>query len=113
MPHDLDEEGSTAMAGEIQLRLRRIAQAVGIGLLAAAVIQELRKPAELRTWHGAVAGLVPYDLRMPTAARVRERLWAPDNPHVVVPQVIGVGWTLNFGRVVALVRRRIVPHDRR
>ena len=42
MRHDLDEEGSTAMAGEIQLRLRRIVQAVGIGLLAAAVIQELR-----------------------------------------------------------------------
>jgi hypothetical protein len=66
------------MAGEIQLRLRRFVQVVGIGLLAAAVIQELRKPAELRTWHGAVAGLVPYDLRMPTAGRVRERLWAPD-----------------------------------
>jgi Family of unknown function (DUF5808) len=100
------------MAGEIQLRLRRFVQVVGIGLLAAAVIQELRKPAELRTWHGAVAGLVPYDLRMPTAARVRERLWAPDDPHIVVPQVIGVGWTLNVGRVVALVRRRLVPHDR-
>jgi Family of unknown function (DUF5808) len=101
------------MAGETQFRLRRFVQVVGIGLLAAAVIQELRKPAELRTWHGAVAGLVPYDLRMPTAGRVRERLWAPDDPHILVPQVLGVGWTLNLGRVVALVRRRLVPRDRR
>jgi hypothetical protein len=101
------------MPGEFQLRLRRFVQAVGIGLLAAAVIQELRKPPELRTWHGAVAGLVPYDLRMPTAARVRERLWAPDDPHILAPQVIGVGWTLNFGRVVALVHRRLVTSDRR
>lgn len=92
------------MAGEIQLRFRRFVQAIGLGLLAAAVIQELRKPPELRTWHGTVAGLVPYDLRMPTAARVRERLWAPDDPNILVPQVIGVGWTLNFGRVVALIR---------
>jgi hypothetical protein len=104
-PGNLDEEGSAAMAGETQLRLRRSVQAVGIGLLASAVIQELCKPRELRTWHGAVAGLVPYDLRMPTAARVRERLWAPDDPHIFVPQVLGVGWTLNVGRVVALVRR--------
>jgi hypothetical protein len=101
------------MAGETQLSLRRFVQVVGIGLVAAAVVQELRKPRELRTWHGAVAGFVPYDLRMPTAARVRERMWAPDDPHVLVPQVLGVGWTLNLGRVVALVRRLLVPRDRR
>jgi len=100
------------MAGETQLWLRRFVQAVGIGLVAAAVVQELRKPRELRTWHGVVAGLVPYDLRMPTAARIRERMWAPDDPHVLAPQVLGVGWTLNLGRAVALVRRHLVPRDR-
>ena len=101
------------MPGETRLTLRRFVQVVGIGLVAAAVIQELRKPPELRTWHGAVAGLVPYDLRMPTATRIRERMWAPDDPHILAPQVLGVGWTLNLGRVVALVRGCLVPRCRR
>ena len=41
-------------------------------LLAWAVITELRKPEEERTWHGKLAGFVPYELRPPTLDRVRE-----------------------------------------
>jgi hypothetical protein len=37
--------------------------AIGIGLLGAAVVQQLRLPRSERTWHGTVAGVVPYDLR--------------------------------------------------
>ena len=48
----------------------------------------------------------PYDFRRPTFARVLERLWAPDDPHVMTPQVFGVGWTVNFGRVMSLLRTR-------
>ena len=87
-------------------RPQRVAKAIGIGLVILAVITELRKPQEARTWHGQVVGFVPYDLRMPTPARVRERLWAPENPRVLVPQVFGVGWTVNVGRVAALMRGR-------
>ena len=76
-----------------------------IGLAVAAVVKELRLPAEERTWHGVVAGFVPYDYRVPTLARFKERLWAPDSEHVFNPQVFGVGWTVNVGRVVELVRR--------
>jgi Family of unknown function (DUF5808) len=81
-------------------------QLLTTGLLVAAVVKELRTPAEERTWHGTVAGFVPYDLRPPTARRFRERWWAPDDERVVVPQPFGVGWTVNAGRVVALVRQR-------
>jgi hypothetical protein len=81
---------------------RRAYRLVGAGLLAAVVIKELRTPAEHRSWHGELVGLVPYDLRPPTLARVRSRMWAPQHPHVIVPRAFGVGWTLNVGRVVRL-----------
>jgi hypothetical protein len=84
--------------------LNRVISLVSIGLTTAAVVKELRLPAEERTWHGTVAGFVPYDLRVPTVDRLMERLWAPDNPHIFVPHVFGVGWTVNAGRVVALAR---------
>ena len=71
----------------------------------AVVVTELRKSPEDRTWHGKLAGVVPYDLRPPTLERVRSRLWNPDDPHVLVPHVFGVGWTINAAAIVPLVRR--------
>lgn len=65
---------------------------------------ELRTPKENRTWHGVVLGFVPYELRPPTLARFRERVWAPDDEHLIGPRVFGVGWTLNLGRLYALAR---------
>jgi hypothetical protein len=61
-----------------------------------AVVQELRKPPEARTWHGKVADLVPYDFRMPTVARFRETYWNPDGP-ILPGKAWGVGWALNVG----------------
>jgi hypothetical protein len=86
--------------------LRRLLNLISLGLLVTAVIKELRKPADQRTWNGTVAGFVPYDLRVPTLARVQERIWNPDDETVVNPAVFGVGWTLNLGRIWALVRAR-------
>jgi hypothetical protein len=78
-----------------------------LALTAAAVVKELRLPAEDRTWNGTVAGFVPYDFRMPTAQRIRDRLWDPEGDHLLSPHVFGVGWTVNLGRVYALVRSRV------
>ena len=61
-----------------------------------AVIQELRKPEDERTWHGKVAGFVPYDFRMPTMKRFRDTYWNPGGP-VLSGKVFGVGWAPNFG----------------
>jgi hypothetical protein len=72
-------------------------------LLAVAVIKELRLPKDQRTWHGALGGFVPYDLRMPTIERVKATFWNPDGP-IVVGRVFGVGWTINVGAVVARLR---------
>jgi len=96
------DEHDKRRSGNIDLvRLATIALAV------AAVVKELRLPAEERTWHGVVAGFVPYDYRVPTLARFKERLWAPESEHVFNPQVFGVGWTVNVGRVVELARRAV------
>jgi hypothetical protein len=77
---------------------------VTLALVVAAVVKELRTPAAERTWHGVVAGFVPYDLRRPTLARFRERMWNPEAEHLLSPRAFGVGWTVNAGRVVGLVR---------
>lgn len=77
----------------------RLALAI-IGLIA--VIQELRKPAEERTWHGKVADFVPYDFRMPTLERVRSTYWNPEGP-IIAGKVFGVGWAPNLGALNKLV----------
>ena len=83
---------------------RSLVRLVAIALGIAAVVKELRRPADERTWNGTVA--VPYDFRMPTLERAKERLWNPEAPSFVGPRVFGVGWTLNVGKVWALVQEK-------
>jgi len=73
----------------------------GIALGIAAVSQQLKRPAEERDWQGKVAG-VPYDLRIPTPSRIRERWWNPDDPRLFTPHVFGVGWSLNLYRLTRM-----------
>ena len=71
----------------------RLALAI-IGVIA--VVQELKKPPDERTWTGRVANFVPYDFRMPTVERIRHTYWNPDGP-ILSGKVLGVGWAPNFG----------------
>ncbi len=64
-----------------------------IGIIA--VIQELMKPKEERTWHGKV-WVFPYEYRVPNMERVRTTFWNPDGPPFS-SKVFGVGWAPNFG----------------
>lgn len=84
--------------GNKHKHLRTIIKLAMVALGAIAIYQELQKPAEERQWHGAVAGLVPYDFRPPTVSRIKERLWNPEGS-IFSRQVVGVGWTVNFGAV--------------
>ncbi len=70
-----------------------------------AVIQELRKPSDERTWHGKVADFVPYDFRMPTIGRLQSTYWNPEGP-LLPGKVFGVGWALNFGALVRMLGTR-------
>jgi len=81
---------------------RRFVKLVAFGLVVAAVIDQLRRDPEERTWEGSVAGIVPYDFRMPTLERARSRWWNTDDDRLFVPQVFGVGWTINFARLARL-----------
>ena len=71
-------------------------------LVAAAVAQELRTPSSERTWHGHLAGFIPYDFRPPTLARFQAAWWNPDDPRIFTDRVFGVGWSINLGRVAKL-----------
>ena len=85
-------------------RLRRFVKLVAFGLVLAALIDQLRRDPEERTWEGSVAGIVPYDFRMPTFERARSRWWNTDDDRLFVPQVFGVGWTINLARLARLAR---------
>ena len=68
-----------------------------IGLLVVLAIRDqLRLPPGERTWHGSIAGIVPYDFRLPTVERIRATFWNKDTSRILVPQAFGVGWTINF-----------------
>jgi hypothetical protein len=84
-------------------RFRRIVKLVAFAVFVAAIVEQLRLPAEERTWEGRVGGLVPYDFRMPTLQRARSRWWNPEDDRVFVPTVFGVGWTINFARLARLL----------
>ena len=86
---------------------RGVVRLVTLAMVIAAVVKELRRPAEERTWHGLVAGVVPYDFRRPTVARIRERMWDPDGEHLISPRAFGVGWTVNAGWIVRLLRQKV------
>jgi Family of unknown function (DUF5808) len=87
-------------------RIRRIVKLAAFAVTVAAIVEQLRLPAEQRTWEGRVGGLVPYDFRMPTLERAKSRWWNPEDDRLFVPTVFGVGWTLNvaqLGRLLGLV----------
>jgi hypothetical protein len=75
---------------------------IGLLLIAIAIGNELRKAPEDRTWHDRLFGILPYDFRRPTWARVKKTLWNPQSERIFVPHAFGVGWTVNLG---GLMRR--------
>ena len=82
----------------------RAIQAAVIALTIAALCQELEKPKEERRWHGKIAGFVPYDFRIPTIERCRETYWNSYEKRVLVPEVFGVGWAINFHALLEKLR---------
>jgi len=74
----------------------RLIQVTVITLTLMAVCQEMEKPKEERRWHGKIAGIIPYDFRMPTIERFKEAYWDPYNRRVLTPEAFGIGWAINF-----------------
>ena len=93
----------TAPVEERRKRKVRPLRLVRLGFTIAALVKELRLPKEERTWHGRV-WVVPYDLRRPTAARIRHAYWDPDDDRIIGPKPFGVGWAINLPGLAAAVR---------
>ena len=79
-------------------------QATLVTLTLAAVLQELEKPQEERRWHGKIAGLVPYDFRLPTLEILKEAYWNTQEHRVLTPRVFGIGWGINFHALLENLR---------
>ncbi len=84
-------------------RVRRLVRFAALGLVVAAVATELAKPSEDRTWNGRVAGLVPYDFRLPTWERIRDAYWNPHSERLFSDRVFGVGWAVNLHQAKVLM----------
>ena len=39
---------------------------------------------------------VPYDWRLPSPQRLRERMWNPNDHRLFTPHVFGWGWSINL-----------------
>lgn len=89
------------------LTVQRVVRIITLALAATAVVKELRTPADERQWNGVVLGFVPYDFRMPTIERIKQRIWDPEGAHLINPRVFGVGWTINAGKLVAIAQQRV------
>jgi hypothetical protein len=82
--------------------LRRLTM-LGMAVVAIfSVREQLARRPDQRTWHGDVWG-IPYDYRIPTLERAQQRLWNPDDEHLIVPHVFGIGWTVNFYQLKELL----------
>ncbi len=76
-------------------RLNRLIRIVGMGLVVAAIVDQMRRPADERTWTGSIL-IFPYDFRVPTVDRVLQRWWNPEDERILTPDVFGVGWSINL-----------------
>ncbi len=83
--------------------MRRLVRTAVVALVVAAVVTELRKPEEERTWHGRLGGVVPYDFRPPTWEKIRNAYWNPYSEELFSDRVFGVGWAVNLHRAKELL----------
>jgi uncharacterized membrane protein len=73
------------------MRSRDLLRTVITAFTVAAVVYAVRTKQP----EGRLLG-VPYDFRFPTLARLRDRVWNPDDRRLITPQVFGVGWGVNL-----------------
>lgn len=91
---DLSRRAGTART-EMDALMWLIRTAV-FAAVAGAVYRELRKPAEERTWHGKLLGVVPYDFRIPSLDQLRQSYWNPRSPKLITERPLGIGWAINI-----------------
>ena len=78
---------------------RNVVLVIGAGLLGAAIVEELLKSADERTWEGRIGGLIPYDLRLATPDGFRQARERPEEARIVL------GYRVDLARAARLARR--------
>ncbi|MDO8673158.1 MAG: hypothetical protein Q7O66_17270, partial [Dehalococcoidia bacterium] len=63
--------------------LKAALKVIGIGMVMAAVVQELRKEPAERTWRGRLTCSIPYDFTTPSVERIREAYWNTQDDHII------------------------------
>ena len=84
---------------------QKILLAATLILAGAALRQQLKMPPEERTWHGKVAGIVPYDFRIPTWERIRDAWWNSNDSRILTERAFGIGWAINLYALGERLRR--------
>jgi hypothetical protein len=80
--------------------LRWIIRTAVLAALVGAIWRELSKPPAERTWNGRLLGVIPYDLRFPTLARLRDSYFNTRSSALFTSQPVGVGWSVNIAAVL-------------
>ncbi len=80
--------------------------------IAAATILGLVVASRVKGETGTILG-IPYDWRRPTVARAKSRWWNPDEPHLFVPRVFGIGWISTSPGFSGVTRRSAVSPSSR
>ena len=94
----------------MQKKLNRLFFFATIIVSGLAVLDQMRRPAAERDWHGTVA-FVPYDFRMPSVQRFLAAWWNPDDARLFTPRDFGVGWAINVPRLLAIMTGLIRKHE--
>jgi hypothetical protein len=98
---DLPADVRTAALDDLRAALLDGATEADLGTpaeYAAHVLDAFARTADPAEGEGDVFG-VPFETRGPTDPAVRSRIWAPADPHILVPRMFGLGWTINLGAV--------------
>jgi hypothetical protein len=94
---------------ELVKRLNTIISVVLFASFVAAVLEQLRRPPELRTWHGRVFDVIPYDFRPPTIERLTEAYWNPKSSTILTDRPLGIGWGVNVAALYNWLRQQLSP----
>ncbi len=88
-------------------RLNTALSVLAFASIAAAVVEQLRRPADQRTWRGHAFDVIPYDFRVPTMERLAEAYWNPKNSTIFTDRPLGMGWAINFAALYGWLRSQL------
>jgi uncharacterized protein DUF5808 len=88
-------------------RLNTVLSVLVFASFAAAVVEQMRRPADQRTWRGRAFDVIPYDFTVPTMDRLVQAYWNPNSSTILTDRPLGIGWAVNFAALYGWLRSQI------